>query len=42
MTEAEAIQSTALLFVLAGLMLTMITFIAGFNHDLRRMQVSGG
>ncbi len=42
MTKPEAIRSTALSFVVAGLILMIITFIAGFGHDLRRMEGRAG
>ncbi|MEJ2352435.1 MAG: hypothetical protein P8Y03_21840 [Anaerolineales bacterium] len=37
MTNPETIQSTAMIFVLASALLNIITFIAGFGHELRRM-----
>jgi hypothetical protein len=37
LTEPENIQNVALSFVLASAILNIITFIAGFGHDLRRM-----
>ncbi|MDX1413340.1 MAG: hypothetical protein R3293_04065 [Candidatus Promineifilaceae bacterium] len=37
-SEPEAIQNTALLFVLASATLYIISFIAGFGHELRRQQ----
>ena len=38
MTNPTTIQNTALLFVLASAILNIITFIAGFGHDLLRME----
>ncbi|MCA9872217.1 MAG: hypothetical protein KC441_01125 [Anaerolineales bacterium] len=40
LTEPEAIQSTAMLFVLAAAILYVLSFIAGFGHELQRQQVS--
>jgi hypothetical protein len=40
MTEPERIQNTALLCILASAILNVITFIAGFGHDLLRNTVS--
>lgn len=37
MTNPDTIESTGLIFVLASAILNVITFIAGFGHDLRRM-----
>jgi hypothetical protein len=37
MTDPESIQNTALLCILASAILNVITFIAGFGHELRRM-----
>ena len=37
MTEPDRIQNTALLCILASAILNVITFIAGFGHELRRM-----
>lgn len=37
-TDPEAIQNTCLLFVLASAILNIIAFIAGFGHDLQRME----
>lgn len=36
LTAPEVIQSTAMLFVLAAAILYVITFIAGFGHELRK------
>lgn len=36
--EPEVIQNTALTFVLASAILYVISFIAGFGHELRRME----
>jgi len=38
LTDPEAIQNTALIFVLASAILYVISFIAGFGHELRRME----
>ena len=38
LTDPEAIQNTALQFVLASAILYVISFIAGFGHELRRME----
>ena len=35
--DTEAIQNTAMFFVLGSVSLYVISFIAGFGHDLRRM-----
>lgn len=40
LTAPEAIQSTAMLFVLASAMLYVTTFIAGFGHELHRQEAS--
>ncbi len=37
LTEPESIQNTAMLFVLAAAILYILSFIAGFGHDLKRM-----
>ena len=37
MSNPEQIQNTALLFVLCSAILYIISFIAGFGHELRRM-----
>ena len=37
LTDPEAIQSTAMTLVFSSALLYIITFIAGFGHDLRRM-----
>jgi hypothetical protein len=37
LTNPETIQSTAMIFVLASALLNIVTFIAGFGHDLNRM-----
>jgi hypothetical protein len=37
LTNPEAIQNTAMIFVLVSALLNIITFIAGFGHELRRM-----
>jgi len=42
LTEAENIQNVALSFVLASAILNIITFIAGFGHDLRRLDHDNG
>jgi hypothetical protein len=41
LSNSEAIQNTALLFVLSAAILYVITFVAGFGHDLRRMEQKG-
>jgi hypothetical protein len=38
LTDPEAIQNTAMLFVLSSAILYVITFIAGFGHELRKME----
>ena len=38
LTDPEAIQDTALRFVLTSAILYVVTFIAGFGHELRRME----
>ena len=40
LTEAQTIQNTALLFVLAAAVLYVISFIAGIGHELRRLNMS--
>ncbi len=40
LTEPEAIQSTAMLFVLTSAILYVITFVAGFGHELHRQAVN--
>lgn len=42
LTEPEVIQNTAMLFVLASAILYVITFIAGFGHELKRQQAGIG
>lgn len=37
-TQPEAIQNAALLFVLAAAILNIVSFIAGFGHELNRME----
>jgi hypothetical protein len=37
LTNPETIQNTAMIFVLASALLNIISFIAGFGHDLNRM-----
>ncbi len=36
-TDPQTLQNTAMLFVLASALLNIISFIAGFGHDLQRM-----
>jgi hypothetical protein len=38
LTDPEQIQDTAMLFVLAAALLYVVSFIAGFGHELRRME----
>ncbi len=38
LTDPETIQNTALIFVLSSAILYVISFIAGFGHELRRME----
>ncbi len=38
LTDPEQIQNTALLLILSSAILYVITFIAGFGHELRRME----
>lgn len=40
LTDPETIQSTALLFVFSAALLTVVSFIAGFGHELRRMDAN--
>jgi len=40
MTNPERIQNTALTFVLTSAILNVVSFIAGFGHELRRMYQS--
>jgi hypothetical protein len=42
LSEPERIQSTALSFVLAAALLNVVSFVAGFGHDLRRMEHNSG
>lgn len=37
-TEPESIQNTGLLFVFASAILYIVSFIAGFGHELRRLE----
>jgi hypothetical protein len=37
MTNPEDIQNTGLILVLISAILNIISFIAGFGHELRRM-----
>ena len=41
MTDPERIQNTALLLVLTSAILYVVTFIAGFGHELLRMDKNG-
>ena len=41
LTDPEAIQDTALRFVLTSAILYVVTFIAGFGHELKRMEQTG-
>jgi hypothetical protein len=41
LTDPEAIQDTALRFVLTSAILYVVTFIAGFGHELKRMEQIG-
>lgn len=38
MTDPDAIQNTCLLFVLSSAILNIISFVAGFGHELQRME----
>lgn len=38
LTEPESIQDTAMLFVLSSAILYVISFIAGFGHELKRLE----
>ena len=40
LTEPESIESTALLFVLAAAILCVVSFVAGFGHELRRIELN--
>ena len=40
LTEPVSIQDTAMLFVLAAAILYVVSFIAGFGHELRRMDLA--
>lgn len=42
LTEPERIQSTALSFVFSAVILTVVSFVAGFGHDLKRMEQNSG
>ncbi len=37
-TDPQALQNTAMIFVLASALLNIVSFIAGFGHDLLRME----
>ncbi len=39
LSDPESIQSIALLFVLSAAILCVVSFIAGFGHELRRMEL---
>jgi len=41
LTTPEAIQNTVLLFVLASAILYVLTFIAGFGHELNKRELTG-
>jgi hypothetical protein len=41
LTDPVSIQNTALLFVFSAAILCVVSFIAGFGHELRRMEMSG-
>ena len=41
LTDPGTIQDTAMLFVLASAILNVISFIAGFGHELRKMEQRG-
>jgi hypothetical protein len=38
LTDPETIQNTAMFFVLSSAILYVVSFIAGFGHELRRME----
>jgi hypothetical protein len=38
MTDPDTIQNTAMSFVIAAALLNIVTFIAGFGHELQRME----
>jgi hypothetical protein len=38
--DAESIQNAGLLFVLASALLNIVSFVAGFGHDLRRVRAA--
>jgi hypothetical protein len=38
LTDPESIQETAMLFVLSAAILYVVSFIAGFGHELNRME----
>ena len=40
LTEPESIESTAMLFVLSAAILCIVSFIAGFGHEFRRMELA--
>lgn len=41
-TAPEDIEDTAMLFVFAAAILCIVSFIAGFGHELRRMDLNSG
>jgi hypothetical protein len=41
MTDPDRIQNTAMLLVFSSAILNIFAFIAGFGHDLRRMEMGG-
>lgn len=42
MTQPETIQNTAMLFVFSSAVLFVVSFIAGFGHELQRMEMKQG
>jgi hypothetical protein len=42
LTDPADIQNTAMLFVFSAAILCVVSFVAGFGHDLRRMELNNG
>lgn len=42
LSDPVSIQNTALLFVFSAAVLCVVSFIAGFGHELRRMELDNG
>ena len=42
MTDPERLQNTSITLVFISAILNVISFVAGFGHDLRRMDLNRG